>query len=63
MEKCVIANIKYSIGGEILIIKVSFMHYFNFQSFLQWNSFKKQSTLVNLPISIYQQDKTFFFLS
>lgn len=43
---------------------LSFMHYLNFQSSLQWNSFQKQSILVNLPISTHQQDKnTFFFFS
>lgn len=40
---------------------LSFMYYFNFYSSLQWNSFKKQNILVNLPISIHQLDKTNFF--
>lgn len=39
---------------------LSFMHYFNFQSSLPWNSFKKQNVLVNLPISTHQQDKNNF---
>lgn len=42
---------------------LTFMHYFNFQSSLQWNSFKKQNTLVNLLISTHQQDRNNFFLS
>lgn len=66
MEKCLTVKIKYSIGKGTLIIKmhVSLVLCIILTLTLQLNSFKKHNILVNLPISIHQEEKIniFFFM-